>query len=645
MRERFLQLVALDVQVVEPRAQLERKRREAADADLESVAFRLSERRRQLRELVRDDGTDHRARDLKRDVGLDANAPLVVLASDLEAREHFAARENAVFLEERDVPLVLERRERFHRVVQVGKSAALRLLRPAVRIAVAGEDDALVRLHLHPQQLLEVLVEVPLHRVELVAQRVDRLRDDGVQDHLALCAVLRGTRRAELELVAGKGERRGAVAVGRVLRERWQRIDPEAHPALPPRFICAFHLHLVLDGIEHVVQLVAQKHRDDRGRRFVRAETVVVARPRRRLAENVGMHLDRADDRKEKGDEDCVLAGIRPRRQEIASAVGDGPVAVLAAAVDALERLLVEEADEVVLLGGLTQDLHDEHVVIDGEVQVLEHRRQLELRGRDLVVARLRGDAEPPETVLDFGHELEDARLDRAEVMVFELLMLRRRGTEDGPPGLQQVGTLQVVALVDEEVLLLRAERDLDVGLRLPELLHQPLRRAGDRLNGPEERRLHVQRLAVEGAERGRHAQGRAVLVALDERRRGRVPGRVAAGLEGRAEPARGERARVRLAADQVLAGEFLDGLCGPGRLQEGVMLLGRAARERLEPVRKVRRALLERPVLHPLGDRIRNRRVKGLALPHCREQLRRDRLRKMRADRLLGEDVFAIGL
>ena len=89
----------------------------------------------------------------------------------------------------------------------------------------------------------------------------------------------------------------------------------------------------------------------------------------------------------------------------------------------------------------------------------------------------------------------------------------------------------------------------------------------------------------------------------------------------------------------------LMNGLCGPGRLQEGVMLLGRAARERLEPVRKVRRALLERPVLHPLGDRIRNRRVKGLALPHCREQLRRDRLRKMRADRLLGEDVFAIGL
>ena len=305
----------------------------------------------------------------------------------------------------------------------------------------------------------------------------------------------------------------------------------------------------------------------------------------------------------------------------------------------------MQEADEPVLLGRLAQDLHDHHVVVDGEVQVLEHRRELELGGRDLVVPRLRRDAELPEALLDLGHEREDARTDRAEVVVVELLVLRGRGAEDRAPRLQQVGTLQVEAAVDEEVLLLGAERDRDVRLLLPELPHQPLRRARDGLDGAQERRLHVERVARERAERRRDAERRAVRVPLDERRRGRIPRRVAARLERRAQPARRERRGVRLAADQVLAGEPLHRLRGARRLQEGVVLLGRAARQRLKPVREVRRALFKRPGLHALGDRVRNRRVEGLRVAHRRKQLRGDGFRQMAANRLLGEDVRTIGL
>ena len=538
------------MQVIETRAKLEGERRQTADADLQTVALRLAKRRRETRELVRHHWTDHRARNLEGDPRLDANAAVVVLHADLPAREHLAAGEDPVLLEEGNVPLILQGRERLHRVVQVGKPAALRLLHPAIGIAVAREDDALVGLHLDLQKLLQIRVEIALHRVQLVAECVDGLCDDGVEHHLALRAVLRGTRCAELKLVAREGEWRSAVPVGGVLRQRRQRVHPKPHATFRPLFTFTFYLHLMLDRIEHTVQLVAEEHRDDRGRRLVRAKAMVVTRARRRLAQDVRMHLDRTDDREKERDEDRVLPRIRPGREEVPSAVGDGPVTVLAATVHALERLLVEKADEIILLRRLPEDLHDEHVVIDGKVQVLEHRRELELGRRDLVVPRLRRNAKPPETVLDLAHEFEDARLDRPEVVILELLMLRGRRAEDGASRLQEVGTLHIEALVDEEVLLLCAERHLHVRLRLAELPHEALRRARDRLDRPEKRGLHVERLAGKRTERGRNAECRAVRVPLDKRRRGRIPRRVATRLEGGAEPAGRKRTRVRFAAD-----------------------------------------------------------------------------------------------
>ena len=357
------------------------------------------------------------------------------------------------------------------------------------------------------------------------------------------------------------------------------------------------------------------------------------------------MLVDCADDGKEHREEDRVLARVRAGREEVTPAVGDRPVAVLARPVDALEGLLVEEAHKSVALSRLAENFHDEHVVVDGEVKVLEHRRELELRGRDFVVARLRGDSELPKALLDLGHELEDARLDCAEVVVVKLLVLRGRGAEYGAASLQKVGTPHVKAPVDEKILLLGAKSDLDMRLRLGELRHQPLHRAGERLERAKKRRLHVERVARERAKRRRYAQGRAVLVALHESGGSRVPRRVASGLESRPEAARGERARIRLAADQVLAGETLHRLRGTGRFKESVVLLGRAAGERLEPVGEVGRALPDGPVLHARGDRVRDGRIEGLPVTHRRKQLGRDGLWQEGAYRLLGKDILAVVL
>ena len=214
---------------------------------------------------------------------------------------------------------------------------------------------------------------------------------------------------------------------------------------------------------------------------------------------------------------------------------------MLAGTVDARERLFVEQTDQPVAVGDFAQDLHHEHVVVAGEIQLLEHRRQLELGRGDFIVAGLGRNAELPEFLFDFGHEIQDAHFDRTEVVVLKLLVLRRGRAEHGAAGLHEVGALVVEVLVDQEVLLFGAEGDLHIRLFLAEVLHQPFHRGRKRLHRAQQRGLLVERLAGVAAEGGRDAQGRAVAVPLDESRAGRVPRGVAARFEGGAQSARRE--------------------------------------------------------------------------------------------------------
>ena len=88
----------------------------------------------------------------------------------------------------------------------------------------------------------------------------------------------------------------------------------------------------------------------------------------------------------------------------------------------------------------------------------------------------------------------------------------------------------------------------------------------------------------------------------LDEGGGGHVPGGVAPGVVGGPQAAGGEGGGVGLPHDQLLAGELKQGLSVLGPGEEGVVLLGGDAGERLEPVGVVGGALLHRPVLHGVG-------------------------------------------
>ena len=106
-----------------------------------------------------------------------------------------------------------------------------------------------------------------------------------------------------------------------------------------------------------------------------------------------------------------------------------------------------------------------------------------------------------------------------------------------------------------------------------------------------------------------------------DEGGRRGVPGRVAAGLEGVADAAVGERRGVGLLLHEQLAGELLQHAALTVRLGKGVVLLGRTARQGLKPVGIVVRTVLQRPLAHTRRDAVGNFTRERRAFFHRVEQ------------------------
>ena len=222
---------------------------------------------------------------------------------------------------------------------------------PLFRVAVAVEDDrAVLGVHLL-QHLLDRLIQRLAGAdagFQLGRDVVERVGHDRVQDRDRDARGLARTDGAELEAVAGEGERAGAIAVARVTRQVRQRIDADLQLAAGLGRLGAAGLDLLPD----VVELLAHEDRDDRGRGFVGAQAVIVAGRGDGGAQQAAELVHRADDRAAEHQELRVVVRRRARIEQVAlGAVAERVVQVLARAVDARERLLVQEAHEVVLLG------------------------------------------------------------------------------------------------------------------------------------------------------------------------------------------------------------------------------------------------------------------------------------------------------
>jgi hypothetical protein len=166
---------------------------------------------------------------------------------------------------------------------------------------------------------------------------------------------------------------------------------------------------------------------------------------------------------------------------------------------------LPEPLMPAVLVGGAAEQFHRQHLMVGRQVRILEDRRELVLARRDFVVPRLDRHRQLDQLGLALGHAGDHALGDRAEVLVLQLLALRRLGPEEGPAGVDQVGTGVVEVLVDQEVFLLRADRREDLaGLGIAEQLQDAQRLVRQRLHRAEQRRLLVERLAGPAEEDGR---------------------------------------------------------------------------------------------------------------------------------------------
>ena len=284
---------------------------------------------------------------------------------------------------------------------------------------------------------------------------------------------------------------------------------------------------------------------------------------------------------------------------------------MLAGAVDARVGLLVQQAHHAVPVGNQLHVLHNQQVLIHRHIGRGEDGRQLVLGGRDLVMLRLGVDAQPPECVIQLRHERRHLGLEWSEVVVVHLLPLGRGCPEQRPAAVDQILASVEIVFVDKEIFLLCADRGRHarrVGVAEQPQDAQSL--LGQRVHGAQKRRFGIQRLAGIGAEGGGDIEG----IALDERIGRRVPRGIAPRLKGSAQTAGREGGGIRFALDELLSGKLHDHLIALERRDKCVMLLGCDACQRLEPVRIVRGALFDRPILHGIGDRVRDGCVDGFA-------------------------------
>ena len=530
---------------------------------------------------------------------LDVDGLAVVIQHDLAARFDLGLGEDLMAGEHRDVLGIEDPRQRIGRRPQVEQAALFGcFLDPCVVVAVAVEEDAAVGLDRGLDEVVQGRFEI-LCLFEAVGILPERLGNGGIEHNIAAGDGVRRAQHPELELVAGEGEGRGAVAVGGVAGELRQDVDAELHDGL---FRARVGL-ILFDRIEDRRQFIAEEHRHDGGRRFVRAEAVVVAGGRNREAEQILIIIYGLNDRDEEEQELCVLIRRGAGAQQVDAGIrGHRPVVVLARAVDAVERLFMQQTDQTVPRRDLLHDLHGELVVVGGDVGRGVNRGQLVLRRGDLIVLRLGKDAELPQLFVQVCHIFGHAGLDDAEIVVVHLLALGRLRAEERPAAVDEILALFIHRAVDEEVFLLGSDRGADAfDVLIAEQLQDAHRLLVERLHRAEQRRLFVERLAAVGAEGRRDAE----CFFFEERVGRRVPGSIAARLKRRAQAAGGEARGIRLALDQLLARELHDHAAVRRGGDEAVVLFGSDAGQRLEPVGEMGGAVFDGPVLHRVGHSI----------------------------------------
>ncbi len=114
-----------------------------------------------------------------------------------------------------------------HHAAHIGQSAALRLGKPLLGVAVSVENDAPVRGHFPPHKRLHGAVKI-LRLLKLVGKRAKRIGHNRVEHHVGIGDAAGGRNHPELKFIARKSKGRCAVPVGGIPADERQR--GHAHP-------------------------------------------------------------------------------------------------------------------------------------------------------------------------------------------------------------------------------------------------------------------------------------------------------------------------------------------------------------------------------------------------------------------------------
>ena len=231
---------------------------------------------------------------------------------------------------------------------------------------------------------------------------------------------------------------------------------------------------------------------------------------------------------------------------------------------------------------------------------------------RHLVVLGLGQNAQLPQLLVQIGHVFRHTGLDGAEIVVVHLLTLGGLGAEQGAATEGQILPLVEHLPIHQEILLLRANGGSDtLHVLVAEQVQHPQGLLVQRLHGAQQRRLFIQRLAAVGAERRGDTQG----LVLDKSVGRGIPRGITACLERGPQTAGGEAGSVRLALDQLLAGELHDDTAVGRRGDKAIVLFGGDTGQRLEPMGKVGSAVLYGPILHRVRHSVGHFIIQAAAL------------------------------
>ena len=521
---------------------------------------------------------------------------------------------------------------------------------PFIRVTIAIKANGFACLDVFAQDIDDsmeggtvpcsdkLLLSLSNTRIDTLLERGKGFGNCTVQGNHGRSAVGLTTHGTELETVARKGKGAGSVAVG-VIYEQFGNLGDihlQALLSIHSKQIVSIGF---LDMIEQLTHLTTEETRNDGRWCFVGSQSMCIGGTHdTRLQKSVvTIHTHQCFD--DEGGKTEILFRSLARSMEQHAIVGrETPVVVLATAVDAGKRLLVQKDTESVLAGHTLHHRHEQHVVIDSQVRFLEDGRQFELIGSHLIMACLARDAQFERFDLKFSHKGSHTLRNGTKIMIVHLLVLGRIMSHQRTTCKQQVGTCRIETFVHEEILLFPTEVRSHLLYRWVKIMADI---RGSHIHGmqsTQQRSLVVKRFSRVGDEHG----GDTECVINNEDGAGRIPCRVATGLESAANATARETGGIGFLLNEQLARKLFDHAALTIVFDKRIMLLGRAFGQRLEPMRIVRHSVFGSPLLHAFGHSVSHVTLQACTIVHHIDHLCIDVLRKVRVHLFAVEDFLA---